>query len=69
MQPHEGIEDEEPWRVRRDGVAQTHLIVRAIEAERRRGDEVDGEIVEAEPAVATDPARRVLTTGAAFSAM
>ena len=69
VQAHEGIEHQQARRVRGDRRAQSRLVVGAVEAQGRRGDEVDGQRAEVEPAVTADAARRALTTGAASSAM
>ena len=56
VQPHEGIEHQQARRVRSDRRTQSPLVVRAVEAQGRRGDEVDGERAEVEPTVTADAA-------------
>lgn len=60
---HKRIEHEKPRCVLGNGIAETGLVVRAIEPERGRGDEVDGKVRKVEAAVTADTGETRLDDG------
>jgi hypothetical protein len=63
VQAYEGIEHEQARRILRDDLAQPPLVMRPVEAERGRRDEVKRQIDQSAPAVAADPPQARLDHG------
>ena len=57
------IEHQKPRCVLGDGIAETGLVVRAVEPERGRGDEVDGKVRKVDAAVTADAGEARLDDG------
>jgi hypothetical protein len=54
VQPDEGVEDQEPWAMRFDGLAQPREVALLVEPQRRRVDEPELEVGELQPARRSD---------------
>ena len=68
MQSHERIQDQEPWREIGDGVFEAVAVGGQIEAQCRRGDDVNVEVTKTDAGGGADAFQRLRTMCSASSA-